>query len=203
VRFIAEQGIRQFIDIGTGLPTRDNVHEVVQSVTPDARVAYVDNDPIVLAHARALLADNPNTIVVAGDLRRPADILADERLRELIDIDQPVALLLFGILYFLTDDDEPQEIVRQLRNALAPGSYLALSHVVTEDSPEAFAQASRIYGSALHRPTAPSHPRESVLAFFDGLEMVDPGLVPVQDWHADESDTTSHTWMVGGVGYRP
>src|SRR6202000_730015 len=100
VRYLAEQGIRQFVDIGTGLPTQNNVHQVAQTIAPDARVVYVDNDPVVLAHARALLAENPNTIAVDGDLRRPADILADSRLRGLIDLAQPVAFLLVGILYF-------------------------------------------------------------------------------------------------------
>jgi hypothetical protein len=199
VRFLAEQGITQFIDIGTGLPTQDNVHQVAQSIQPEARIVYVDNDSIVLAHARALLADNPNTIVVDGDLRRPADILADDGLRSLIDLDQPVAILLMGIVYFLPEEDKPHEQVAVLRDAMAPGSYLALSHVVSEDRPEAFSTAARIYGSAIGREGDPTHTRESVQAFFDGLELVEPGLVHIREWRNDAADGPS-TWMLGAVG---
>lgn len=204
VRHLAEAGMTQFIDIGTGLPTQQNVHEVVQTVRPDARVVYVDNDPVVLVHARALLADNPNTIVVEGDLRRPAEILADDRLRALIDLSQPVAVLLFGILYFVPEEDKPHAVVAELRDAIAPGSYVALSHVVSEDRPEAFRAASRIYGNALNRPGDPTYTRETVQAFFDGMDMVDPGLVYVRDWRNDEPDDESpRTWMLGGLARKP
>jgi hypothetical protein len=199
VRYLAAQGITQFIDIGTGLPTQQNVHEVAQSARPDARVVYVDNDPVVLAHARALLADNPSTIVVDGDVRRPAEILADPGLRELIDLDQPVALLLVGILYFLAEDDKAHAIVAEYREALAPGSYVAISHVISEDRPEAFSTVSRIYGDAIGRPGDPVFTRESIQAYFDGLEMVEPGLVYACDWRNDGADVATHAWMLGGV----
>jgi O-methyltransferase involved in polyketide biosynthesis len=198
VRFLAEQGIDQFLDIGTGLPTQQNVHEVAQSVLPQARVVYVDNDPVVLVHARALLADNPNTIVVEGDLRRPAEFLADDNLRALIDFDRPIAVLLLGILYFLPEEDKPYELVAQLRDAMAPGSYLAISHVVSEDRPEAFSTASQIYGPAIGRPGDPTYTRESVRAYFDDMDMVEPGLVYVRDWRNEEPDSPQ-TWMLGGV----
>ncbi len=204
VRHLAELGVDQFIDVGTGLPTQQNVHEVAQSVLPNARVVYVDNDPIVLVHARALLADNQNTIVVEGDLRRPAEILADESLRAHIDLNRPVAVLLFGILYFLPEEDKPHAVVAELRDAIAPGSYVALSHVVSEDRPEAFRTASDIYGAALRRPGEPYFTRESIQAFFDGMDMIDPGLVYVRDWHTDGTDDESpRTWMLGGLARKP
>ncbi|HVV24824.1 MAG TPA: SAM-dependent methyltransferase [Pseudonocardiaceae bacterium] len=199
VRHLAEQGIDQFLDIGTGLPTRNNVHEVAQSVNPTARVVYVDNDPTVLVHARALLAENPNTIVVNGDLRRPSEFLMNDELRTLIDFSRPVAVLLFGVLYFLTDEDKPYEVVAQLREAVVPGSYLAISHVVSEDRPDEFATAARIYGSAPHRESDPTHTRESVRTFFDGMDMVEPGLVSVRDWRPDSPDDSPSNWMMGGL----
>jgi O-methyltransferase involved in polyketide biosynthesis len=201
VRFLAEQGIRQFVDIGTGLPTRNNVHQVVQGIAPDARVVYVDNDPAVLAHARALLVENANTIAVAGDLRAPADILASPALRTLIDLDQPVAVLLVGILYFLTDEDRPFDIVATLRDRLAPGSYLALSHVVSDDEPAALSTAQEIYRGFLHRTGDARRSHEQVAAFFDGLDLVEPGLVYVRDWRGD--DPAPATWMLGGVARKP
>jgi O-methyltransferase involved in polyketide biosynthesis len=204
VQYLAEQGVRQFIDIGTGLPTQNNVHQVAQAVAPDSRVVYVDNDPIVLAHARALLAENPNTIAVAGDLRRPADILRNPELRELIDVSQPVAFLLVGILYFLTDEDGPFDIVAELRSVMAPGSYLAISHVVSDDSPDAITTAQEIYRSFLRREGDARRTRAQVRTFFDGLDLIEPGLVYVRDWHGDDSpDLSPVTWMVGGVGRRP
>jgi hypothetical protein len=202
VRFLAEQGIRQFVDIGTGLPTNDNVHQVAQSVAPEAKVVYVDNDPIVLAHARALLAENRNTVVVAGDLLRPDELLAQPDLRATIDFEQPVAILLVGILYFFADEDHPFDIVARLRDALPSGGYLALSHIVSDDSPDAITKAQEIYRSFLRRGGDARRTRAQVRTFFDGLDLVDPGLVYVRDWHADESTDPTHTWMVGGVAHK-
>jgi O-methyltransferase involved in polyketide biosynthesis len=204
VRYLAEQGIRQFVDIGTGLPTQNNVHQVAQTIAPDARVVYVDNDPVVLAHARALLAENPNTIAVDGDLRRPADILADPRVRGLIDLDQPVAFLMVGILYFLTDAERPADVVATLRDAMAPGSYLAISHVVSDDAPDALGAVQEIYRSFLRREGDARRTKAEVGTFFDGLELIDPGLVYVKDWHGDDTpDLSPVTWMVGGVARKP
>jgi O-methyltransferase involved in polyketide biosynthesis len=204
VRYLAEQGIRQFIDIGTGLPTQNNVHQVAQRVTPDAHVVYVDNDPVVLAHARALLAENPNTIAVDGDLRDPAGILADDGLRRLIDLDQPVAILMVGILYFVTDSERPFEVVATLRDAMTPGSYLAISHVVSDDEPEALTAVQEIYRSFLQREGDSRRTKAEVREFFDGLEMIDPGLVYVRNWHGDDTpDLSPVTWMVGGVARKP
>jgi hypothetical protein len=202
VRFMAEQGITQFLDIGTGLPTQNNVHQIVQAIVPDARVAYVDNDPLVLVHARALLADNPQTIVVDADLRQPDSLLADPDLRRVIDFDQPLAVNLVGILYFLTEEDQPFDVVRRLRDAMAPGSYLALSHVVSDDRLIELTQATALYRTALNREGSGLRTREQVTSFFDGLDLVEPGLVHTQDWRPD-ADTPLNAdvpkWILGGV----
>src|SRR3984885_10368412 len=139
VRYLAgEAGIRQFLDIGTGLPTEDNVHEVAQSVAPSARVVYADNDPLVLAHARALLTSSPEgrTAYIHADLRDPASILNDPVTREVLDFTQPVALMLIAILHMIPDDEKPAEIVATLTAALPPGSYLVASHLVTDHAPD-------------------------------------------------------------------
>jgi hypothetical protein len=204
VRFLARRGVNQFVDIGTGLPTQNNVHQVVQTLVPDARVAYVDNDPIVLAHARALLAENQNTIAIEGDLRTPETILTNTDLRKLIDFDQPVAFLLIGILYFLVEEDGPFDIVDQFKAAMAPGSYLAISHVVSDDDLAALTRAQEFYRTFLRRPGDARRTRAQVRDFFDGLDLVDPGLVCVRDWHADDTtDDSPLTWMVGAVGRKP
>ncbi len=204
VRYLAEEGIHQFVDIGTGLPTQDNVHQVAQSLVPEARIAYVDNDPIVLAHARALLAENPNTIVVNGDLRDPKSILTDPDLTKLIDFTEPVAILLIGILYFFTDDDRPFDIVDELKSAMAPGSYLALSHVVSDDDLPGITRAQEIYRTFLPGKGDARRTRAQVQHFFDGLELSEPGVVYVRDWHGEEdSDTARSMWMVGGTGRKP
>lgn len=201
VRFLARQGIRQFIDIGTGLPTQDNVHEAVQTITPDARVVYVDNDPVVLVHARALLMDNPNTIVIDADLRKPEKLLANSDLRKLIDFDQPMAILLVGILYFLANEEHPCDIVSRLCAAMPPGSYLALSHIISDDRPDAISQAQELYRTFLRGRGDARRTREQVRTFFDGLELVDPGMVYAHQWRVDPSEQTDDEprWILGGV----
>ncbi len=176
VRFLAaEAGIRQFIDIGTGIPSAGNVHEVAGRAAPDTRVVYVDNDPIVHVHANALLTGSGTTGIVLADLRDPAAILAHRSLRAMIDFTQPVALLLVAILHF-TDEEDPAGIVATLLDALPPGSYLALSHATADfHSPGAVSQATAVYKNA----TAPFVPR------FDGLELVEPGLVQAPLWRPD------------------
>jgi hypothetical protein len=187
VRFLAaEAGIRQFIDIGTGIPSAGNVHEIAGRVVPDARVAYVDNDPIVHVHANALLTGSGTTSIVLADLRDPGAILAHPGLRELIDFSQPVALLLVAILHFIADAEDPAAIVATLRDALPEGSYLALSHGTLDfHPPEVVGQAVATYENA----TAPFVPRplEQVAAFFDGFDLVEPGLVQAPLWRPDGS----------------
>ncbi len=197
VRFLAaEAGIRQFLDIGTGLPTQGNVHEVVQAVAPDARVVYVDFDPIVLSHGRALLAGE-QVVIVQGDLRDPGSILEHPELREVLDFEQPIALLLVAILHFIHDRDDPAGILARLRKALAPGSYLAISHATGDFDPERMVEALKIYRGML---VPRSH--AEVEGFFEGFDLLDPGLVEVQRWRPDAETKTSPlpVPIYGGVG---
>ena len=185
VRFLAgEAGIRQIIDIGTGIPSAGNVHEVAGQVAPDARVVYVDNDPIVHVHANALLSGSGTTSIVLADLRDPTAILEHPKLRGLIDFTQPVALLLVAILHFITDAENPAGIVATLRDALPEGSYLALSHGTGDFHPPGTEGRA---ASAYQNATAPLVLRtlDQVLAFFDGFELVEPGLVQAPLWRPD------------------
>lgn len=206
VRFLAgEAGIRQIIDIGTGIPAAGNVHEVAQQIAPDVRVAYVDNDPIVHVHANALLTGSGATSIVLADLREPETILAHPKVRQLIDFRQPVAILLIAILHFITADEHPAGIVAAFRDALAPGSYLALSHGTTDfHTEDAVRHGTRIY----ERATAPLvlRPHAEISAFFDGFGLVEPGLVQVPLWRPDHKPPRpkdlAKIAIYGGVGRR-
>lgn len=199
-----EAGIRQFIDLGTGLPTQENVHQVAQRVAPGARVVYVDNDPIVLAHGRALLATNDATTVITADMRRPEQILADSDLRKLIDVDEPVAVLFISVLHCIPDADDPAGIVGKMLEAFPPGSYLALSHLVSDD-PVAAEQltAMMLAKTEWGRVRSPEETR----AFFDGLELVEPGLVDVRQWRPRAAPGAPiedrNVWEYGGVARKP
>jgi hypothetical protein len=187
VRFLAaDVGIRQFLDIGTGLPAANNVHEVAQGVAPQSRIVYVDNDPMVLTHARALLTSTPEgrTAYLDADLRDPARILAHPDLHAVLDLSQPVALLLVAVLHFLTDADKPHQVVETLMSALAPGSYLVLSHV-TADFMTAEQRAG--LGPLSKGDSAPFRPRTraEIAQLAAGLELVEPGLVSVARWRAE------------------
>ena len=170
-------GIGQFIDIGAGLPTQGNVHHIAQQVNPDAKVVYVDYDPLVLVHGRALLAANANTTVITADLRQPADILHHGDLRTLIDLSRPVAVLLVAVLHLLPDDDKPAAIIAHLRDALAPGSYLAVTHVTGDARPDLAATVAAEFTRL--RITTPLIPRtrHQISQFFDGFDLIEPGLV--------------------------
>jgi hypothetical protein len=181
VRYLAgECGIRQFLDIGSGLPTRENVHQVAQDIAPDSRVVYVDNDPIVLCHGRALLATNDDTAVITADLRDPASILDHRQLRRLIDPSRPVAVLMIAILHFITDHQRPYGLTGAFRSWMAPGSYLALSHI---DRTPALESAAQVYDQASSKAVPRS--REEVLGFFGDFKLVAPGLVQVPAWRPD------------------
>jgi hypothetical protein len=177
----AELGFRQFLDIGTGLPTSPNLHEVVQQVAPQARIVYVDNDPIVLTHARALLTSSRagKTAYIDADLRDPGMIL-DQAARTL-DFSRPVAVMLLGILLYLRDDEDPYGIVATLMDAAAPGSYLAITHGASDMDPGAVEAARRFNERAAVTMTMRS--RAEVTRFFDGLELTGPGVVPLDAWH--------------------
>jgi hypothetical protein len=207
VTHLANAGIRQFLDIGTGLPTADNTHEVAQRIRPQSRVVYVDNDPLVLAHARALLTSHPDgvTAYLDADLRNPADILTDKDLRATLDLTQPVGLLLIAILHFISDDDDPYGIVTELLDPLPPGSYLAVSHGTYDGMPPATAQQLRASARDTNPPfVARTHRRINRL--FTGLTLVDPGVVSIVDWHADDElpprPTVGQVSTFGGVAVK-
>ena len=204
---VGEAGIRQFVDLGSGLPTRGNVHEIAQEVASDTRVVYVDNDPMVVTHSRALLASD-NTVVIQADLREPDQILQDPEVRELIDFDQPIAVLLMAILHFLPDEEDPAGIVAWFRDALPAGSYLAISHGTTdiperpdmspEEMAEMGARVERLY--QLTTASLVTRTRAQVERFFDGFELVPPGLTEIQLWRPDRSSSLLPGGFYGGVG---
>ncbi len=187
VRFLAGQaGIRQFLDIGTGLPTADNTHEVAQRVAPEARIVYVDNDPLVLSHARALLVSTPEGACdyIDADLREPDKILPEAA--RALDFTQPVALLLFGVLHHIPDLDQAQDIVRRLVANLAPGSYLAVNHSTSAVSGVAMEDAVA-HWNRVGTPTMTLRTPEQITRFFDGLDLLEPGVVPCSQWRPDVS----------------
>lgn len=199
VRFLAAVGIRQFIDIGAGLPTQDNVHQVAQRIAPDATVLYVDNDPAVIGHGRTLLETSDTAHLIEGDLLEPAAILAHPHLRQRIDLDRPVAILILAVLHFIPDDDRARQAIRHLHQSLAPGSYVAISCGISEalgQDAQSLVNLYRGAGSAT-RTTA------DVATFFDGLELLDPGLVPLPRWRPDgpvPGHRPEHMWIIGGIG---
>ena len=202
VRFLTkEAGIRQFIDIGTGLPTQQNVHQVAQDVAPDARIVYVDSDEVVRIHARALLGDNTNVTAIRADFRDPEAVLSHPDVHRLIDFDQPVALLLLAILHFIPDGDDPLGIIRRYHDAMAPGSHLAISCSTRDADPERAAKIINEYRKA----SAPAVLRggAEILRFFDGFRLLDPGrLVYTPEWRPDEPvvHDPRKAWMLAGLG---
>lgn len=207
VRFLAgDAGMRQFIDIGTGIPSAGNVHEVAGQVAPGACVVYVDNDPIVHVHANALLTGNGTTIVVLADLREPHAILANPALRTHIDFSQPVGLLLVAILHFITDAEDPAGIVATLRNALPDGSYLALSHATADFHPPGTDdEAAVAYRNAAASLLLRTH--LEVTRYFDGFDLLEPGLVQAPLWHPDgrapRPKDLAKIGIYAGVGRKP
>ena len=187
----AEAGIRQFLDIGTGIPAAGNTHEVAQAAAPDARVVYVDNDPIVLAHARALMTSDPAgaTAFILGDFREPGKILADPAVRDTLDLDLPVALILAALVHFFTDEENPQAIVSSLLAALPAGSHLVMTNLTADFmDPDQAARATQAgqQGGITYVPRT----RAEVAAFFSGLDLVDPGVVAMQAWRPDNPAAT-------------
>ena len=200
-----EGGVRQFLDIGTGLPTQQNVHQVAREAAPESRTVYVDHDPVVVAQANALLAATDRVGVVQGDLRRPQEILADPTTRRMIDFAEPVGVLLVAVLHFVADEDDPAAILATLREAMAPGSHLIISHTIDEGAGHVIGTAR----SGFRRAGSPLFPRTraQVERFFDGFELLQPGLVDVHAWRpgdADEDPGGSSAWVLaGGVGRLP
>ena len=198
VTFMARNGIDQFIDLGTGLPTSPNVHEVARSVHPDARVLYVDNDPMVCSHARALLATNDGVAAIQGDIRAPQAILNDPITRKMIDLTQPVGVLFVAVLHFLTDEDQPWEKVAAFRWRMASGSMLAVSHITSDGTPpDVQATIQDVYAEA----SAPAVFRisQEIESFFGGLDLVEPGLVEVGAWRSLRPSPPAPLRFLGGV----
>jgi SAM-dependent methyltransferase len=208
VRFlVAEAGVRQFLDIGTGLPSANNVHEVAQGLVPSCRVVYVDNDPIVLAHARALLTSSPEgkTAYIHADLREPGKILADPVTAATLDFSQPIALMLVAVLHFVPDEAQPRQIVDTLLDALPPGSYLVASHVTPEHDPEGVGGLERTY-QASGLPAQARTADEFAELAFRGLEMIEPGTVLVSEWRPDHDSVRplpSEVNWYGAIARKP
>ncbi|AKN74218.1 MULTISPECIES: SAM-dependent methyltransferase [Streptomyces] len=196
----AESGIRQFLDIGTGIPTEPNLHQIAQSVAPDARVVYVDNDPIVLAHAEALLRGTPEGVTeyVQADARDPHTIL--ERAARVLDLDRPVALSLIALLHFIADEDGAHDLVDTLVGALAPGSFLVLSAMTADFEPENVRKGIAAYAAGGVTLVARSH--AEVGAFFTGLRLLEPGIVPVAEWRPEDAPDGPVS-LYGGVAVKP
>ncbi|KAB8162964.1 SAM-dependent methyltransferase [Streptomyces sp. 3MP-14] len=208
VRYLAaEAGIRQFLDIGTGIPTSPNLHEIAQQVAPDARVVYMDNDPIVLSLSRGLLTSAPEgrTAYVEADMRDPAGVLAAPELRATLDLDQPVALTVIAIVHFVLDKDDAVGIVNRLLEPLASGSYLAMTIGTADFAPEEIARVSREY-AARGMPMRLRNLPEAE-AFFEGLELVDPGVVQIHRWRPDGTEPAGirdeDIGMYGGIARKP
>jgi hypothetical protein len=186
---VGEVGLRQLLDIGSGLPTADNVHEIAQRIDPATRVVYLDHDPIVLSHAEALLADDTSTVVVEGDLRDPAGILNHPDVRKHLDWEQPIGLLMCGILHYVLDEEQPGDAVATLYRALPPGSYVFIHHLLSIEDPAAAVLQEQMrtgLGRAQFRTI------NEVRELFDGLELVEPGLVLVPDWRPEPPAIRDH-----------
>jgi hypothetical protein len=202
---VTEAGLRQFLDVGTGIPTAGNTHEVAQAVAPDSRIVYVDNDPLVLAHARALMTSDPAgaTAFIRADVRDPDAILSDPALRRTLDLGEPVALMLVAILMCIGDEDNPRGLVSALMDALPSGSYLTITHPTADFSPDevAGAVAATEQGGISLTPRT----QAEVAAFFDGLDLVDPGVAPILAWQPEGVPPAAPkaAYYYGAMGRKP
>ncbi|WP_308190454.1 SAM-dependent methyltransferase [Pseudonocardia sp. TRM90224] len=200
---VADAGITQILDVGSGLPTAGNVHEVAHKIDPSVRVVYIDIDPIVLAHGRALLANNNTTAVIIGDAADPKSIMEDPTVRDFIDLDRPLAVLLSGILHHLSDEQTPTQVAHYFSELMPSGSYLMASNFLDDDDPlakEAETAIVRNFGTGWFRSWTEQE------SYFEGLELVEPGLTYANDWRPDSSTTKNspwHTYLAGAVGRKP
>jgi len=200
---VARAGIRQFLDIGTGMPTNNNIHEVAQSIAPESRIVYVDHDPIVLTHARALLTSAPQGVTdyIEADLREPGKILAEAA--QTLDFSRPVAIMLISILHLILDRDDPYDLVSQLVNAVVPGSYVVISHAASDIDTGAMISMTNRLNELMAQQAVPRTHRE-VAAFFAGLDLLEPGLVRIPEWRpASVSESAVRAQMWGAVGRKP
>jgi len=201
-----EAGIRQFVDLGGGLPTQLNVHEMVQRIAPDAGVVYVDNDPVVFVHGQALLARGDGVAMVCADLRAPAEVLQHPEVGRLLDLAQPVAIVCTSVLHFIPDEDDPHQIVAGYRDRMAPGSYLVVSHGTTPAKEDPTSVADSVT-SVYRQASAQLHlrPLPEITRFFDGFDLVDPGVVWMNEWRPDPAVPPAGQFrsLRAGVGRKP
>ena len=203
VRFLAGQaGVRQFLDIGSGIPTENAVHQVAQDTAPGSRVLYVDNDDVAVAHSRLLLADSPDAAVIQGDLREPAKILADPETQLLLDFTQPVAVFLVAVLHFIPGTGQAADIVATVRDALAPGSYLVICHACRDEQPGLATSFETVYNSRVTAQLT-MRSRDEITSLCDGFTLTEPGLVWIPQWRPDSPDDVpedpSKYWALVGV----
>ncbi|MEU8269971.1 SAM-dependent methyltransferase [Sphaerisporangium sp. NPDC049002] len=208
VRYLAGAGIRQFLDIGCGLPTQGGVHEIARAAAPDSRVAYVDNDPVVVVHSEALLEGDERATVIEADMRDPDQVLSHPRLKSLINLDEPVAILLLSTLVVIPDDALVTHIVRRLRDAVVPGSYVTIAHSVSDVRPEATAKLAALYqdhGVVSGPRRDQLRTKAEIEELFEGLSLVEPGVVYVTAWRPDPGEQPGDpeaVWSVGGIGLK-
>ncbi|MFJ6672070.1 SAM-dependent methyltransferase [Actinosynnema sp. NPDC091369] len=208
VRFMVDRGVRQFLDIGSGIPTVGNVHEVAQAVAPGARVLYVDRDPVAVAHSELMLLGNDDAAVVQADMREPDVILNSDAARRLLDFDQPIGVLMLLMLHWVPDDADPRALVARYRDALAPGSYLAVTHATGDNQGENLNDAT----DAIKQSNSPDQvnlrSHAEITRMFDGFELVDPGLVGCGEWRPGgpgdiASEPDMNMLVYAGVGRKP
>lgn len=203
VRFLVDSGVKQFLDIGSGIPTAGNVHEVAQAIDPQCRVLYADIDPVAVAHAKAILQGNDRAAAIEADLRKPADLLAHARETGLIDFSQPVGVLLVAVLHLVGDAERPAELVTELRAAVPDGSYVAISHLSSAQRPE---DAAKLGANAANENKIGIHfrSREDITAMFDGWELIEPGVVELPSWRPESEqdlhETPGRSLGLAGVG---
>lgn len=204
VRYLTEQGIDQFLDLGSGVPTAGNVHEIAQSLNPDAHVVYVDYEPVAYDTATKMLADIPNATIIQADLRKPDEILEHPKTQELLDFNRPIGLLIVGALLFIPDADRPADIIAAYRGAAAPGSFLALSHTGTEEADEDVRAQMEYAASSYRNATERFHLRSKAefSSWFDGTDLIEPGVVTYHGWRPDGplTETERRASPIGYVG---
>jgi SAM-dependent methyltransferase len=207
VLFLVESGIRQFLDIGSGVPTVGNVHEIAQEAAPDCRVVYVDKDPVAVAHSELLLQGNERTAVVQANLRDPDFILGHQHSKRLLDFDQPIGLLMVMMLHFVPDSSAPLDVIAHYRDAVAPGSYLVISHVTADQRSDQITEAAQ----AIKRSNSPDQlayrSHAEVVNFFTGFDLVEPGVVGCGLWRPDRpgdisNDPEVNAHVYGGIGVK-
>jgi hypothetical protein len=199
VLHLVDAGVRQFLDLGSGIPTVGNVHEIVQQADPSCRVVYVDNEPVAVAHSQLLLKDNDNATIVMADLREPKSILASEEARKLLDFDQPVALLMFAILHFIPEADDPADLVTRYRDALPPGSYLGVTHATADSRPEEIRALEKLYATSSNPAVART--TDWITSLFGDFTLVEPGAVYAPDWRPEHNAVANpeHYIFFGGL----